>query len=117
MVKFSGKIGYGSSIKTAPGVTEDVIIEKHYYGDVLRLSRDMIAGENVNDDLKLNVEIRVIANAYMGENYLDIRYIIYSGKKWKVSQVTPEGPALKFRLGGVYNGPGPTPPVGNPVAP
>jgi hypothetical protein len=110
MVRFYGNIGYGRSVETAPGVAENVVVEKTYYGDIFRLTKDQIASsETVNDELRINIELSIVADDYMHTHLNEIYYIIYQGKRWKVSQVTPDRPRLKFRLGGVYNGPTPSP--------
>ena len=36
MARFFGSIGYGHAIETSPGVFEDKITEREYYGDVNR---------------------------------------------------------------------------------
>ena len=37
--KFYGEIGYGETVETSPGVYEDIIVERKYYGDVIRNTR------------------------------------------------------------------------------
>ena len=53
MAKFYGEIGYGEAAEIAPGVYDDVITEKKYYGDVVRNSRKLQEGEKVNNDLSV----------------------------------------------------------------
>ena len=38
MAKFFGNIGYAKTIETEPGVWEETIIEKPYYGDLVKNS-------------------------------------------------------------------------------
>lgn len=105
MAKFHGPIGYGESIETAPGVWEDVIVERNLYGDVVRNSRKVTEGESVNDNITVNVSISVVADPYAREHFFAIRYLKWAGTYWKVSDVEPQSPRLLLRLGGVYNGP------------
>lgn len=122
MAKFFGDIGYGVTTETAPGVWQDVIIEKKAYGDVLNNSRRLVqaprrispTGE-VNDDITISNTISVLADAYSVEHYFAIRYIVWAGVRWIVQSVHVESPRLSLSLGGVYNGPTPaTPdPIGN----
>lgn len=105
MAKFYGAVGYGHSVQTAPGVWQDVITEKFYYGDVTRNSRQLIDGEKVNNDLSVQNSIEIVANAYANENFFAIRYVAWAGTLWTVSEVTVQSPRLILRLGGVYNGP------------
>jgi hypothetical protein len=106
MARFSGKVGYGIEQRTAPGVTEDVIIEKHYIGDVVRLSRQQREStESVNNDISASHSISIVADPFAIENFLAIQYVIWAGVYWTVSEVEVQHPRLIMRLGEVYNGP------------
>lgn len=105
MAKFYGEIGYGESVEKAPGVWADDIIEKLYFGDVIRNTRKLVDGVDVNSDLAVNASISVVADAYANEHFFAIRYIRWMGSLWLVADVTPEPPRLILRLGGIYNGP------------
>lgn len=105
MAKFHGEIGYGESVEKAPGVWEDVITEKLYFGDVIRNSRQLREGEGVNNDLSVGNSISIVADAYANEHFFAIRYIRWAGALWTVSNVEVQSPRLVLRLGGVYNGP------------
>ena len=110
-MRVSGVIGYGEQRKTSPGVVEDVVTEHKFRGDILRPPASGLeeAGK-VNDDLRVNVTISVVAGAYHNEMHVhDIRYLTWQGKRWKVSNVDVVPPRLNMRLGGLYNGPLPTP--------
>ena len=105
MAKFHGEIGYGTSVETSPGVWEDVITERKYYGDVVKTSRKLLEGEKLNYDLTVGNSISIVADAYANEHFFAIRYIKWAGTFWTVSDVEVERPRLLLRLGGVYNGP------------
>jgi len=107
MAKFYGKVGYGASVETAPhsGVWKDVITEVHYYGDIVRNTRQLASGEKVNDDLTVNNSISIVADAYAFENFFAMRYVEWNGSLWVVSTVEVQRPRLLLTLGGVYNGP------------
>lgn len=107
MAKFYGKIGYGSTEETTPGVYKDVITEQNYYGDVIRNSRGLRDGESINDDLSVGNSISIVADAYANEHFFAIRYVEWAGTLWKVQNVDVQSPRLILRLGGVYNGPTP----------
>jgi hypothetical protein len=104
MAKFYGEIGYGESVETAPGVWEDVITEYSYYGDVIRNTRQLNAGDNVNSDISVNNSISIVADAYANEHFFAIRYIKWAGALWTVTDVEVKSPRLILRMGGVYNG-------------
>jgi hypothetical protein len=105
MARFHGKVGYGETVETSPGVWEDVITERSYFGDVLRNTRRLQEGESVNDNLSVNNSISIVADAYANEHFFAIRYVEWMGSPWKVSDVEVQRPRLILRLGGVYNGP------------
>lgn len=111
MAKFYGEIGYGETQEVAAGVYEDVITEVKYYGDVIRNTRKLQEGENLNNDLSVGNSISVVADAYANEHFFAIRYIRWAGALWTVSTVEVQSPRLLLRLGGVYNGPTYSPPV------
>lgn len=105
MAKYRGRVGYGEQIETAPGVHEDVITERTYFGDIIRNSRRLLNGEKVNDDLSVGNSISILADGYANDHFFAIRYVEWAGSLWKVSEVEVQRPRLVLRLGGVYNGP------------
>lgn len=105
MAKFQGTLGYGESVEKAPGVWEDVVTERNYYGDVLRNSRSLQNGIDVNNDLSVGNSISIVADEYANGHFFAIRYVKWAGVLWTVADVTVESPRLLLRLGGVYNGP------------
>ena len=104
MAKFYGRIGYGISTLTRPGVWEEVITDKLYSGDVLRNSRKLvIASGTLNDNVNMSNEISIIADPFANENFQSIRYIEYMSTLWKVLSVEVQYPRLILEMGGVYN--------------
>lgn len=105
-MKFYGVIGFWvRSVEEKPGIWKNCIVEKPYVGDVNRNVSKFQSGENQNDDLAINNQISIIADLYARTNMHAIRYVIWNGVKWKVSNVTINYPRLLLELGGVYNGP------------
>lgn len=105
MARYYGKVGYGTSVETRPGIWEDVIVEKSYFGDVVRNIRQLREGEHVNGDLSVSNSISIVADAYANANFFNIRYVEWVGTLWTVSDVEVRSPRLILTLGGVYNGP------------
>lgn len=103
MAKFFGEIGYSMTEETAPGVWTPQETVREYYGDVLRNSRNWNNGESVNDDLQLSNEISILADKFAFENFNAIKWVKWSGAKWKVNGVDVSYPRLTLRLGSVYN--------------
>ena len=111
MARFFGEIGFGETVKTGPGVWDDVITERTYSGDVVRDARSLEAGEKVNSDISVDNSISIIADQYANEHVHAIRYVGWTGSLWNVTSVEVQRPRLILRLGGVYNGPTPAAPV------
>ena len=106
MVKrFYGPVGYIATEETAPGVWTPNIVERNYYGDVIRNSRKLENGDKVNDDISVGNSISIVADAYANEHFFTMRYVRWAGVFWKVANVDVESPRLILRLGGVYDGP------------
>ena len=110
MTRYSGKVGYAASVEINPGVHVDQIVEFPYFGDVIRNSLDFRQGESVNNDVSVSNSISIVADAYANANFMNIRYVIWSGAYWAVSNIEIQSPRLILRLGGVYNGPRPEAP-------
>lgn len=104
MSKYFGKIGYGVTEETRPGVYESQIVEKEYYGDIVRNSRRLDNGSKVNDDLNINMILSIVADPFAYQNFHQLKYVEYMGAKWKATSVEPQYPRMTITLGGVYNG-------------
>ena len=104
MNKFYGKIGYAITKETTPGVWVEQIVERSYYGDVIRNIRCLQSSENLNDDINVSNEISIVADAFANQNFHSMRYVEYMGTKWKVSSIEVKYPRLILSIGGVYNG-------------
>jgi hypothetical protein len=103
MGKFYGVIGFGEQKETNPGIWEEVITERKYYGYVLRNLTRTQGSENLNDDLKMDNQFSIVADPYAHENFSSIRYVMWMGTKWKVRNVEAKRPRLIIIVGGVYN--------------
>lgn len=104
MNKFYGKIGYAITKETVPGVWVEQIVERSYYGDVIRNIRRLQSSENLNDNINVSNEISIVADAFANQNFHSMRYVEYMGTKWKVSSIEVKYPRLILSIGGVYNG-------------
>jgi hypothetical protein len=104
MAKFYGKIGYANTVETKPGVYEEQIVERSYYGDLIRNTRRLQSADQVNDDINISNEISIVADPYATNNFHTMRYAVFMGTKWKISNVEVSYPRLILTLGGVYNG-------------
>lgn len=111
MGRFYGVVGYttGTNDHDEDGVWEYEVIEKTYYGDVLRNTRRWDqSSDKLNDELNVNNSISIIADAYAYDHFFNIKYVEWMDALWKVTNVEVQRPRLLLTIGGVYNGPRPT---------
>lgn len=104
-MKFHGKVGYGTTVETSPGVFEDTIEEHEHFGDVTRVYARNTAGEDVNSASSVANAISIIADPFSMLHFSKIRYVEWAGVLWDVVSVQIERPRLILNLGEVYNGP------------
>lgn len=104
MAKFHGKIGYAQTTETAPGVHEEEIVERGYYGDFVQNRRLLHTGDQVNPIVSSGNSISIVADAFAYEQYFAIRYVEWAGVYWTVSDVEVQRPRLILHVGEVYNG-------------
>lgn len=105
MTKFAGNVGFGVSSEIRPGVWQDVITERAYFGDVVKINRRLREGEALNPNLTVGESISIVADAFAEQNFVNLRYVEWMGARWTVTTVDVERPRLLLRLGEVYNGP------------
>lgn len=106
MAKYSGKIGFVKYIEDDYSVYSEKVIEKPYTGDVLQnYRRNEPGSDQMNEHLKINNEISIVANRFAIENFSYMRYATYLGTKWQITSAKIESPRIILTLGGVYNGP------------
>ena len=108
MPKFYGPVGYAESEEGTgerEGIMEDTIVERNYYGDVLRNTRKWESGSDILDNLRVNNQISIVADAYAYEHFFAMKYVKWMGTRWVVTNVEVQRPRLLLTIGGVYNGP------------
>lgn len=106
MARYYGVIGFADgSVETVPGVWDEVIVERPYFGDVTRNTRRLQSGEYVNDNITISNEISIVSDPYALQNFHAIRYISWMGTKWKVTSVEVQYPRLILSIGDEYHGP------------
>lgn len=103
MAKFYGPIGYAETVETRPGVWEEQITERMYYGDLTRNMRRLQSAETLNDDINVANEISIVADPFARENFHRMRYVVFMGAKWKITKVEVGYPRLILTIGGLYH--------------
>lgn len=104
-MKFHGKVGYGTTVETSPGVFEDGIEEHEHFGDVTRNFFRNTPGAEVNSTSSTANAISIVGDPFAMLNFSKIRYVEWAGVCWSVASVEIQRPRLILNLGEVYNGP------------
>lgn len=105
MARYYGMIGFcDGSIETVPGVWDEVIVERPYFGDVIRNTRRLQSGEHLNDNVTVTNEISIVSDPYALQNFHAMRYIAWMGTNWKVTSVEVQYPRLILNIGDEYHG-------------
>lgn len=104
MAKWYGNIGFTNTIETDPGIWEDEIVERPYFGDVINEQWKRQPSGGVNDDINVANRISIVADPYAMDHCSTITYVEFMGAKWKVSDINVQYPRLILNLGGVWNG-------------
>lgn len=101
MSKWYGVIGFEETVETAPGVWEEQITKRNYYGELRRNTRRLQSTEHLNDDITISNEISIVADPYARNHFHSIRYAEFNGAAWKITNVEEQFPRLVLTLGGL----------------
>lgn len=104
MAKWFGQIGFAVTEETAPDVWVEHIVERSYYGDVLRNVRSTSTVNQINEGFSISNQISFVADPYAKENFYRMKYVTFMGAKWKINEVEVQYPRLIMQLGGLWNG-------------
>lgn len=80
-----------------------MMVERPYYGDVIRNTRRYEKGEHLHDNLNVDNRISILADAYANENFHNMKYVVWMGSKWKITNVEVERPRLILTISNVWN--------------
>lgn len=104
MAKWYGVIGYADTVEVEPGIWEEQVTERPYYGELVRNTRRLQTTDKVNDDLTISNQISIVSDPYAINNFHAMKYAVLWGTKWKITSVEVQYPRLILEVGGIYNG-------------
>ena len=109
-MKFYDDVTFSRPVEVRPGVWgPDEVIVRKYPGDLTRMiSKWYRDGDKVNEDKRVNNQLKIIADEFLLVNFTNIRSIKWMGVEWAVNTVTYEPPHIVLEIGELYNGTGPT---------
>jgi hypothetical protein len=106
MARYYGEVGYAVQKEVRPSVWEDVITERPYFGETVERSfRFQNPADQISNNLMLNTDFDIIADAFAIDHFSNIRYIVYGGTRWSITSVSIDDPRIHLKVGGIYNGP------------
>lgn len=108
-MKWSGKIGFFIEEEVfkngvGTGVWKKNITERHYAGDLIKDYRSQDSSGQVNDNLNISNTISIVADRFIDDHIMDIAYIYFKNKKFKVKSFSQNYPRIELQIGGLYNG-------------
>lgn len=104
MNRFHGKIGYAKEVETSPGVWEETITEREYFGDIVKNKTSVQQGTTINAGISMSNSVSIVGDPYAYDNIFAMRYVTYLGKKWNVTTFEVMRPRIIINMGGLYNG-------------
>lgn len=103
MNKWYGKIGYAEQVETEPGIWEEQITERPYFGELVRNTRKLQASNTINGEVDVANDISIVADPYANQNFHTMRYVEFMGSKRLITNVEVQFPRLILGIGGLYN--------------
>lgn len=102
-MKWYGQIGFEEeSVQTSPfNYTPPKIVERNYYGDVLRNKRTNDTSQIVTD-FNLSNQLSVLSDPFLMEHLTKIVYVTFLNAKWKVKSAEIQYPRIILEIGEVY---------------
>ncbi len=104
MGRFYGQIGFLITRETVPGVWTEEIVERPYYGDVLKHRANWSSSDQLNDDFIIKNDFSILADAYAYQQIGAMKYVKWNNYLWKITSAEVEYPRIRLTIGGVYNG-------------
>ena len=104
-LRYRDKIGFADQRRTAPGVFQEMIIERVYGGEIVKYSSHYESSATVNGVPKLRNQISVIGDPYILDNHAFIRYAWFHGVRHEVTSIEITDRRVILDLGDVYQDP------------
>lgn len=103
-MKFCGTIGFITTVQKAKSVYVPEVVERKYYGDVIKNVSRWDESNSANDNLNVNNRISIISDPYAQQNFSSMKYAVWNNARWKITSAEVQFPRIILTIGGVYNG-------------
>ena len=107
-MKYYGMLGFENTQEIRPSFYDEQPIERPYYGEIYRKTRQLNDSGYVNGEIGYQLELSILADPYLRNHMDTLRYVTLDTKenstKWTVTSVDPTTyPRMTLSIGGVYN--------------
>lgn len=99
---YHGKFGFVSAVDKGHGIWGKEIVERTYYGNLKRVSWHRADPQSMNPGVNISNQISVMTDAFLNDNFPDLKWVEFRGKKWAVMNVEVEPPRIVITLGDIY---------------
>ena len=82
MSRWYGKIGFSVQEETSPGIWNEVVVEKNYYGDISNRSRRWQQGQDLIDDITITNELTIMLPLSIVALALMITFSVSFGRRF-----------------------------------
>src|SRR3954465_14763748 len=101
-MRFYGLVGFGTPGETQSGVWTTIAAERPYFGDVVKDTRRIVAGQDVNASISTGNSIEILAHPCAKKHFDAINFGEGGGGFFgTVTEIKQKRPRLILRLGGV----------------
>lgn len=107
MARFHGKVGFARQVESKPGIFTEIYVERPYKGDVIRNTRRWDQTDYLNDEVKINNDISIIADSFANRHFGYMRYVRWMDQVFEIASATidVERHRITLNLGGIFNVP------------
>lgn len=103
-MRWYGKIGFGIETDKGYGNYEKDVVERKYYGKLVRSSQKNQFGQtSTNAEVTLNNELQIVADKWASAHIHNMIYAEIAGAKWHIISIEEHYPELYLSIGGVYH--------------
>ena len=104
-MRYHGKVGFTTTVDKGDGVYISQITERNYTGDITTNYYSRNDDNQVNDNIKSNNILSLIADDYLIRHHSYIKYAEVYGIRWEVGSVNLSNlPRIVLTLGAPYSG-------------
>lgn len=102
-MKFHGKVGFIQSVHKGHSVYAPEFVEKPYFGDVLKYNNRYETDQKVNEDIRIDNQISIVADFFAYKNFGCMRYVLWNDQKLKILSAQVDYPRIVITVGGPFN--------------